>query len=391
MISFDEAVRLVLQQAKNWGDEIIPVQHSLGRVLAESLPADRDYPPFNRSAMDGYAIRFDDHESGTKEYRVIETIFPAQQPTKIAGRGDCYKIMTGAAVPASVDTVIRVEDSELKDDTVRFTTLHITKGQNIARRGEDVSAGSPVLAFPCPITAPVMALFTAIGREQVRVRRRPCVSVFTTGNEVVDPGLPVNEVQIRNSNQTQLLALLQSMQIAAFTIKHLPDDHSIIRNALTNDDSDLLITCGAVSAGDADFVPAVLEQIGVKKLFHKVAIRPGKPIWVGSRGDGKMVFSLPGNPMSCLAGFLLFIRPYIDACYGLEICRNFKLPLVHSWKKSTPLDEFFPVRRVAGGIERIAFNGSGDIRAAVLADGLARHPAETQVIEAGTLVSYYPF
>jgi molybdopterin molybdotransferase len=157
-------------------------------------------------------------------------------------------------------------------------------------------------------------------------------------------------------------------------------------------DADIIISSGAVSAGDADHIPMVLQQLGVEKLLHKVSIKPGKPIWIGKRENGKMVFALPGNPLSCLVGFILFIRPFIEACYEIEQSLVSSFPLKEDLTKSSVLDEFFPARRVPGTneIERLQFNGSGDIRATVLADGIARHPASIRVLPAGSFVSFYP-
>jgi molybdopterin molybdotransferase len=393
MKAFDDALNLVLDQASSFGIEEVPADEALNRVLAEPLFADRDYPPFNRAAMDGYALRFADLTAGVRVFKPIETIFPAQVPANECGPGECYKIMTGAAVPTGTDLIVRVEDAIINNDTVSFTITDPKQWQNVSRQGEDVLAGKMVLGAPSKITAPIVALLAVLGKLTVSIQRRPSVAIITTGNEVIDPSMPVNRVQIRNSNQAQLLALLHSINIVDIRIYHSLDDIDELKQRFSLAmDADIIISSGAVSAGDADHLPMVLDQLGVQKLLHKVSIKPGKPIWIGRRSNGKMVFALPGNPLSCLVGFILFIRPFIEACYGIEQAVVSSLPLKASLTKSSVLDEFFPARRVpaTNEIERLQFNGSGDIRAAVQAEGIARHPASVQVLPAGSFVSFYP-
>ncbi|HSB91920.1 MAG TPA: molybdopterin molybdotransferase MoeA, partial [Flavitalea sp.] len=322
-----------------------------------------------------------------------ETIFPAQLANRSCSAGECYKIMTGAQVPAETDIVIRVEDAVIDNGFVSFNLDQPKQWQNISRRAEDVAAGKIVLAAPVRITAPVVALLSVLGKQNISVRRRPSVSIITTGNEVIDPFEPVNPVQIRNSNQAQLLALLHAMHITEITVSHALDDIEELTQRFSNAlGADIIISSGAVSAGDADHIPMVLEQLRVKKLLHKVAIKPGKPIWIGTRENGKIVFCLPGNPLSCLAGFILFIRPFIEACYGINQTVVSSFAIAHSINKSSSLDEFFPARRIHGTnqMERLQFNGSGDIRAAVLAEGLARHAASVQHFAAGSFLEFYP-
>ena len=190
MITYDDALKLVLKQASSFGVEEVPVSEALNRILSEPLYADRDYPPFNRAAMDGYALKFSDISSGLAEFEVVETIFPAQVNTKGLAPGECYKIMTGASVPSFADIVIRVEDAVVHGDRVSFNLNGPKQWQNISRQGEDVAAANMVLQAPCLVTAPVIALLSVLGRATVMVRRKPSVAIITTGNEVIDPTLP---------------------------------------------------------------------------------------------------------------------------------------------------------------------------------------------------------
>jgi len=200
-------------------------------------------------------------------------------------------------------------------------------------------------------------------------------------------------VQIRNSNRWLLQAFLKKWQIDPWSYQHVPDDRSLLRTAMEKAlSADMVILCGGVSAGDADYVPEMLEAAGVTRLFHKLAIKPGKPVWCGMGPGDTMVFALPGNPFSCLVGFILLIQPYLQACFGLPEEARLSLPLGTAKKKHTPLDEFFPVR-VHGAPARllpVSLNGSGDIRLGMQANALALHAAGMPELEEGTDIIYFP-
>jgi molybdopterin molybdotransferase len=204
----------------------------------------------------------------------------------------------------------------------------------------------------------------------------------------------VSDVQIRNSNRWLLEAALQKMGVGVRTSKHVPDDPALLRREIDAGlANDVLILCGGVSAGDADYVPGVLASAGVQKLFHKLAIRPGKPVWCGVGPGGPMVFALPGNPFSCLVNAVLLIRPYLQACYGLPPAEPLGLGLTVARKKRSPLDEFFPVH-VEGSPARVTpvpLNGSGDIRLGRQANMLALHPAGAGDLPEGAVVPCYSF
>ena len=411
MISYPEAQQLVLTQAHSFGQEELPLEQAFGRVLAETIRADRDYPPFPRATMDGYALRYSDLEKGIRQYTIAATLFAGETPAGTIGEGECYKIMTGAAVPATADILIRREDvmegeehMSLRDKLADPLPAGILPApdpvfpwrryQNIARRGEDLQKESIVIDRNCRCEPAVMGLLATLGRTTVTVERLPRIHLLTTGNEVVPVGAPVSSVQIRNSNRWLLEAALKKEGIALAAHTHVPDEpvllEQAIGQALTND---IVILCGGVSAGDADHVPAVLDQLGVKKLFHKMAIRPGKPTWCGLSPQGGMVFALPGNPFSCLVNTILLIRPYLNACFGLPAIQPVGLAIEVPRKKKTPLDEFFPVH-LHGAPARLTpvdLNGSGDIRLGRQANALALHAANKGDLSAGDSVLCYSF
>jgi molybdopterin molybdotransferase len=227
----------------------------------------------------------------------------------------------------------------------------------------------------------------------VRVARAPGVGLLTTGNEVVAPGADVGEVQIRNTNRWLLEAALKKSGVEISDWVHAPDDPSILRQEVERLlEQDLVIVSGGVSAGDADHVPAVLEAAGVRPLFHRIAIRPGKPVWAGVAPRGQMVFALPGNPFSSFVTTLLLIRPYLQACFGLQPTEPLGLVLGAARRKRSPLDEFFPalLQGSPARLTPLPINTSGDIRLGMHGNMLAMHPGDSGDLEAGDPVLCYP-
>ncbi len=388
MVSFLEAKNIVKGFARSFGKEQVYLDDALGRVLAENIFADRDYPPFNRSAMDGFAVRKEDIDKGINKFKVIDTIYAGGTTDKVQSPGECYKIMTGAAVPASSNIVIRIEDTELINGQVSFNTTQIKAYQNIACRGEDVKSGTMVLSSSLVITPSIIGVLATLGMHQVLIEKLPSVAIITTGDEVVDPGSNVGDVEIRNSNLPVLKAFFKKWNIIPSYCHHAPDNVGALRNALEKALAfDIVVVSGGVSAGDADHVPEVLNELGVEKLFHKVAIKPGKPVWCGHKKRKQMVFALPGNPFSCIVTFKLFIESYLNSCFGVATI-DLMLLLKDERKQRVRLDEFFPVR-ISGSpaqLTSVSLNGSGDIRLAHEADALALHPASKSVLQAGEVI-----
>lgn len=389
MISLQQAQQLVKQQARSFGKEIVLLDDAIGRVLNEPVVADRDYPPFNRATMDGIAINSKDWNEGIRSFILVETVFAGKAATLEIKKGQCYKIMTGAAVPPAADTVIRKEDTDENENRLTVSVSEITSGQNIAVRGSDIQKGATVVSPPQFIQPGSITTLASLGYDEVKVASLPSVAVITTGDEVLPVHAAVNEVQIRNSNQHLLKALLRQWQIKPVAVVHAPDDATELSRAVNKyRQSDILILSGAVSAGDADFVPEVLIKAGAEKIFHKVAIRPGKPLWFGKFPNGPVVFALPGNPFSTFVTFKLFIEEFLLACFGLPERKMWSLPFNGTRVKKTDLDEFFPVR--ISGTPSVAtpvtFNTSGDITAVMEADGLGWQDANKMTVTTNDLV-----
>ena len=410
MIDYKQALEIVIAHARSFGRETIGLEQAGGRVLAETVVADRDYPPFPRATMDGYAVRYNDLEKGIRRFTVVETVMAGSPCIRPIAAGECYKIMTGAAVPASADIVIRRENVVEGDgfaqllpalaDPLPAGTLPAPADpsfpwrpfQNIARRGEDLAAGAVVIDWPCRCEPALIGLLATLGKATVMVERRPDIALLTTGNEVVPVDAVAGAVQIRNSNRWLLGSALEKTGETLAAHGHAPDDPVVLRAEIERLlGHDLLILCGGVSAGDADYVPATLDAAGVKPLFHRIAMRPGKPVWVGLAPQGQLVFALPGNPFSCLVNMVLLIRPFLRACYGLAPAAPLGLPLGTPRRKKTPLDEFFPVclQGSPASLTPVTLNGSGDIRLGLEATHLALHAAGAGDLEAGDTVLCY--
>ncbi|MGG9972596.1 molybdopterin molybdotransferase MoeA [Ferruginibacter sp. SUN002] len=389
MISFKEAQEIVLSYARSFGKEKILLDDSLGRVLAEQIIADRDYPPFNRAMMDGYAIKFSDWKNNVRAFTIVETIYAGKFFDKKINEGECYKIMTGASVPFYADVIIRREDADENGNKVQFNNISISSGQNIAAKGQDLKSRELICSESLIIDTATIALLASVGKYEVMVECLPKVAIITTGDEVVSVGSSVADVQIRNSNSHLLKALLKKRNIVPISCHHIADDKNKLEEAVSKViHADIIILNGGVSAGDADYVPEILKKLGAKEIFHKVAIKPGKPIWFGKFENGATVFALPGNPFSCMVTFELFIRSYLHKCFDLSGPKEMILPVCGSRQKKSSLDEFFPVK-ISGHpatLVPLHFNGSGDITAAMGADGIAQHPADSLVLQENDLV-----
>ena len=391
MLKYLEAVAKIRALAKPFPVEEVPLFSATNRVMAHPVFADRDYPPFNRSAMDGIAIRIADWQKGIREYHVRETIFAGAEATSTLTEGECYRIMTGAACPPTADTIIRNEDLSNGDEQrVQVQRRQVMPNQHIAGRGEDLVRGALALSAPRRCDAQVIAILAALGVYNVAVYANPSVAIVTTGNEVVEVDQQPDSFQIRNSNQYLLRSLCAQWQLPIGFCRHARDDRgtlsTILGEALAHP---IVIINGGVSAGDADYVPQVLEALGVNIRFHGALIKPGKPVLMGTAANGSIVFALPGNPLACLVTFKLFVEEYLWGCFGFRQGRLKQARLLNDRSKKTPLDEFFPVFREAqaDGYTWRRHHGSGDITAAIGCDGIGWHPQNKRDIKAHEVIS----
>lgn len=393
MISVEEARKLVVAQAFELAIEEVGIENASGRVLAEEVRADRDYPPFNRAAMDGFALRAAEFQ-GPSLKKVAGKLFAGDFPEKDFGEGEVLKIMTGAPVPAPFDAVVRVEDTEMQGEQVKIKLDKVHPWQNIARQGEDLRQGEEALSAGTLIAPPEIALLASLGKRNLKVFKSPSVVVISTGSEIKAVGEAVLPHQIRNSNGPVLEAFFRQLQVDRLQQYLVPDEPALLKETIKKAiEADIVVLSGGVSMGEADDVSGVLAAMGVQKIFHKVKLKPGKPIWFGRKENGPVVFGLPGNPFSSQVTFKFFIEPFLRKCFKADEIKPVYLKAAFERKKSHPMEEYFPCRLNFNSgetqLEVCPYNGSGDITATAQSHGLAMQPADVALVGPGDLLAFY--
>jgi molybdopterin molybdotransferase len=395
MITVDDAFVLVGKNLRPLPVTELPLAEVLGLRLAEPIVSDIDSPPFDKSMLDGFAVIASD-TSSTR--RIIEQVIAGGVPTKTVEPGTTTLVMTGAPIPAGADAVIKHEDTErLDESTVRLPASPINSGAGIFRRGQSFDVGQEVLPANKQLRPVDIALLAEVGRAKVNVIARPRVAVLATGNELIEPGQPLAAGQIRNSNGPMLMAAVAENGATPIRLGTARDDHAELRTAITRGlECDVLLVTGGVSAGVMDLVPSILAELGVEQVFHKVRMKPGKPLWFGVRDkDGRrtLVFGLPGNPVSTLVSFQLFVKPALRALAGGEFSTAIPVhgQLTASIKHRGDRPTYYPCRLEVGTqgnetVEPLAWRGSADLAALTRANGLLLLPAGDYELAAGTPV-----
>ncbi|MEO0732607.1 MAG: molybdopterin molybdotransferase MoeA [Bacteroidota bacterium] len=316
LISVPDARKLLTANVVNWGDEVVPLARAGGRTLRETVVADRDQPAFDRVAMDGIALSYASYAAGQRFFPVARLQAAGDVPQLLTDPTQCVEIMTGAALPPGTTTVIRYEDLRREGNGFHLPE-DVRDATNIHYRGKDVAEGTDLLEPGRAIGVGETGMLATCGYAEVRVSKLPRVAVIATGNELVPVTADPEPHQIRRSNYYQLRELLRPLGVDA-TLYHLVDDRALLTRELTKilAEYDVLILSGGVSKGKLDFVPEVLTDLGVERLFHGVAQRPGKPLWAGRTAD-KMVFGLPGNPVSSVSCTIHYVLPWLRMGLGL--------------------------------------------------------------------------
>lgn len=319
MISLDEARSFVLSQCRRVEAVSVPIDDALGLVTSEPLSAAGPIPPFDNTAMDGFAVRSVDVADAPVDLDLVGTLAAGVKPEIEVGAGQAVRIMTGAAIPPGADAVVMVELTEVSDDDLVVTVQKsVPAGNHIRRVGDDVQGGQLVFEAGTELRPAHLGVCASIGLFAVPVYRRPRIGVISTGDELVDAPGPLDVGQIRDSNRHTLLALLRALGAEAIDLGLVPDSEERIRDALTAavETCDAVITSGGVSMGDFDYVKLVLDEIGDMR-WMQVAIKPAKPLAFGTVADTP-VFGLPGNPVSSMVSFELFARPGIRKMMGFN-------------------------------------------------------------------------
>ena len=403
MITVAEAFARVLATARPLPPETVALPQAAGRVLAETLVADRDFPPFNRVAMDGIAVVHAAWAGGQTEFAIEHTQYAGAPPQPLQNPQHAIEVMTGAVLPPGTDVVIRYEDILLADNraTVQIPPSE-TPGVNIHRQAADRRRGDVLLRPGTRLGPAELAVAATIGAASLAVARAPRVAVVSTGDELVGIAEKPLPHQIRRSNAYALQALFTPTG-ADVSLFHLPDDREELRVGLTNIFAagfDAVVLSGAVSKGRADHLPGLLRELLVVEVFHEVNQRPGKPMWFGARAGGPVVFGLPGNPVSTFLTACRYVRPWLYACQQpadseitgasatlaapapamLTVDINFKPQLAH----------FVPIRLIVDAEGRrlatpLRVGGSGDLAALVGATAFLELPPEPAVFAAGSI------
>jgi molybdopterin molybdotransferase len=394
VITAEEALRRVLARASPLPSELVPLMLAAGRVLAEPVKSDMDLPPFLTSAMDGYAVALGDcREPGALLAARPPTVLAGDSPPEALRSGEAVRVMTGAPVPAGTDAIVPVERSEPRDDRVAILEVPAA-GAHLRRQGEVIARGQTLLGPGRRLTPRDLAVLAAAGRDPVPVRRLARVLIAPTGNEVVPASARAAAGQIRDTNGPMLCALALRRGAAAEEDSIIPDRAGALSGWLERaaERSDIAITTGGVSAGDADIAVAEAERAGFEIVFHRVAIRPGKPVAFGVRGPF-LWFGLPGNPVSCSVTFELFVRPALDSLSGQTASAPDRVlaRLTAPVRNRSPRKVFLDARiRLEDGhvlADPLVSRGSHDLAAHARANGLIEVPAVAGEIPAGSPVS----
>ncbi|NJL75521.1 MAG: molybdopterin molybdotransferase MoeA [Saprospiraceae bacterium] len=388
MISVEQAVATILTYTTPFLTREVELQAALGKVLAENITADRDFPPFDRATMDGIAIRFQDFQQGQRSFE-IEAIAAAGKPQcQLKHPNACLEIMTGAILPDGADVIIRYEDVEIKDGKAFVTVPQLTALQHIHLQGEDRKQGDVLLKRGTILGAAEIGIAATVGKSTLMVVATPKALIISSGDELI----PIHETpltyQIRQSNNYAIQAILKSWGIESDTL-HLPDDEEVIKTnlAFSLQKYDFLILSGGVSEGKYDFIPKTLSALGVHPHFHKVAQKPGKPLWFGTTATGKVVFALPGNPVSAFLCIYRYVQIWWLAAAGcnqplqyarLDEAVEFKAPVTYFLQVRLRQDEagYLTAQPIFG-------HGSGDLANLLDADAFMELPKDRNRFEAG--------
>lgn len=389
-----EATRIILENSLDYGTEYVPFTSACQRVLAEPLVADRDFPPFDRVTMDGIAIQWQSYTNGQRTFRIESTQTAGETQHTLLDPNACIEVMTGASLPFNTDLVIRYEDLDIKDGIAHLNTS-VREGQNVHYQGEDRRAGVPIVQPYLVLGPPEIAIAAGIGATQVAVRKLPSVVIITSGDELV----PVEQTplphQIRSSNVHCIAALLKEYQLNVDFV-HIPDDLSAtqqaIEQALTK--YEVLILCGGVSQGKKDFIPQALQAEGVEKYFHKVSQQPGKPFWFGRKGN-RVVFALPGNPVSSFVCARRYFIPWLRKSLGIPPLNNIYAALSDDYVYNSPLTYFLQVQLVQEGATLVARplvgHGSGDFANLIDNQGFLELPKERNEFKKGEILPIWRY
>ena len=415
MISVKEAKNIILNTAQDFGIEEVPFLKSVGRILKEDVCADRDFPPFNRVSMDGIAIDFEAFKNGQRSYKIEGIQAAGSEQIALKNPQYCIEVMTGAVLSKNANAVIRYEDITIENGIAKININTINKDQNVHQKGKDGKIGEVLIQQNTKISAAEIGVLATVGKAFVKVAKLPKVMIVSTGDELVG----VDEIplahQIRRSNVFTLVSLLEKLHIPSETA-HITDDKPVLKSKIKTylEAYDVLLFSGAVSKGKFDFLPEVLEELGVEKLFHKVAQRPGKPFWFGrlasldlkkqkvsknvknefhkiEKNNNKrqaVIFAFPGNPISTFVNCLMYFCAWYQKLLHINVDEP-KAILAEDVSFKPNLDYFLQVKLKLEAGSLVAYpikgNGSGDLASLVKADAFIQLPNDKMNFKKGEI------
>ncbi len=399
MITIEKAFGIILARVRPLKTERLALGDALGCSLATDIKADRDLPPTDRSAMDGYAVRAKDLAKGPRTLRLAGEVSAGSAARPTVKAGTCVTILTGATIPPGADTVVKVEETQELDGLVTFDSP-AKKGANIRLRSEEIARGQVVLEKGAILNAAQIGLCASVGKAVVRVYKRPDVAVLCTGEELRLPGEKVAPHQLRDSNGPALRAGLSAAGISNVAHEIVPDDLKVLTARLkrATAKNNVVILTGGVSVGKYDYVLEAVKRIGATVRFHGVAMKPGRPQLYATLPNNRHIFGLPGNPLSVLTGFHELVLPAIRLMSGFDeaSCREvLHLPLVKSVRSKGTRAIFLLGKLVCNvnglGVKPVKSCGSADLSAGAKADGVIFVPRDVNEIPAGKLVRFTPW
>ena len=382
MLTPAEADQLIGQHLQCLPVESLPLTQCAGAVLRENIYAERDQPPYDRVAMDGVALDSRAVSAGGRSFRIQATQAAGDAPLTLAAAADCIEVMTGAVLPGGCDSVVPVEKLAIERGQASLAPDALVEPwQNVHRRGSDTRQGALLLSAGQRLRAPEVAIAASAGMARIRVASQPMLAVISTGNELVEPGEPVLAHQVRRSNAYAIVSALREHGFQRVADDHIRDDVEELRQRLRFhlETHDVLVLSGGVSMGRFDLVPQVLGELGVRTIFHKVAQRPGKPLWFGVAPSGAAVFGLPGNPVSTLVCLTRYVLPALCGSLGQNPRPVQRMALAAPVTVTPPLTYFVPVRLEQDDWGRdwavpAPTNGSGDFTGLAGTEGFVELP-----------------
>jgi len=395
MLSVEEASQRIIDAIEPAAAETVPVARASGRVLKQSVVAERDQPPFDRVMMDGIAVRYDEFAAGTRSFAVQSTQHAGDERQSLAA-GKAIEIMTGASLPETADLIVPVERITVNDHGAHIEANYEAKRrQFVHARGSDHRQGTELLKPGTRVTPMDVAIVASAGLAEVDVAKEPTIRVISTGNELVPAGEPIEDHQVRLSNGPAIVAMLASHGYADAQHDHLVDEPALLEARIAGhlEQADVLVLSGGVSMGKADFVPGVLKDLGVDVLFHKITQRPGKPMWFGKGKDGQLVFALPGNPVSTLVCCRQYVVPALKRRDGEVPPAPVFASLTQSVTFKPKLTNFLPVKTVSNATAQLLAmpsptNTSGDFAGLSGTAGYVVLERDQSVFPAGLIVPF---